>query len=340
MNAGADSEDQYEADLEEINSEDEEGSGEVLADVAAVNPEGAMTLAVDAEPAQFEGMVRENANIAGEGSFPTAQDASNQSSNQQMAGWLPNPAESPQLAALSGLYRFSSSDVLGWANGYGGAIKRAVASEGFFAHRGSCTRTDLDGGCISLDGPSFAVAMGGLVQPPAAAAAAAAAPMAIGKVGSNSAAASAVNLAEAHSLFKPLRLVITTWDKAGSPANTEPLAKLKAVATGYKLDVSSCAAHGQPFTVFRFDGYLAFRSTGQTKAVRKFLWTKREPVLANPNSVQELSGRCVAAKQSCRRATFVQAEGLSVGVKEFGPFGANGSTYFVCVSGAVPAYTH
>jgi hypothetical protein len=202
--------------------------------------------------------------------------------------------------------------------------------------------TDKDGGCISLDSPSYAVAMGGLVQPPAAAAAAAAAaaPVPKGKAGSKPPLASAVNLAAAHSLFKPLRLVITAWSMAGSPANTEPLVKHKAVATGYKLDVSGCAAKGQPFTVFRFDGYLAFRSTGQTKSVRKFLWAKKEPVLGNPKSVQELSGRCAAAKQACRRATFVQAEGLSVGEKEFGPFGAYGSTYFVCVSGAVPAYTH
>jgi hypothetical protein len=38
-----------------------------------------------------------------------------------------------------------------------------------------------------------------------------------------------------------------------------------------------------------------------------------------------------------RPATFVQAEGLSVGVRAFGPFRAYGSTYFVCVSQAVPA---
>jgi hypothetical protein len=142
--------------------------------------------------------------------------------------------------------------------------------------------------------------------------------------------AGSFSLAEPHSLFKPLRLTVTAWSAGNAVASHEPLPRHRASATGYMLDVSGCAATGQPFTVFRFDGYLAFRSTGRRSANGK-------AVLANPGSVQELNARCVASKKGCRRATFVQAEGLRVGVREFGPFSANGSTYFVCVSEAVPA---
>jgi hypothetical protein len=142
------------------------------------------------------------------------------------------------------------------------------------------------------------------------------------------------SMAAPHTLFKPLRLVITAWSKGSYPAAAEPLSRLRASATGYQLDVSGCAPQGQPFTVFRFDGHRAFRSTGQVKTERRYLVLRQKtPVLENPKSVQELSARCTGAKQACRRATFVQSEGLVVGVKEFGAFSAYSATYFVCVSG-------
>jgi hypothetical protein len=264
-------------------------------------------------------------------------------STPHATGWLPTQALNP---GLTGLYSFSASDVFAWANGYGTEIKRGVSESGFFADRATCRMSDVEGGCISTDSPSYAVAMGGLVQPsiskpPAAAAAAvvstpphasdsAAAAAAVTAQDSAVPVAGSLSLAEPHSLFKPLRLTVTAWSTGRVAASREPLPRHRASATGYMLDVSGCAATGQPFTVFRFEGYLSFRSTGRRSA-------DGQAVLENPGSVQELNARCVASKTACRRATFVQAEGLSVGVKDFGPFSAYGSTYFVCVSGAVPA---
>jgi hypothetical protein len=137
-----------------------------------------------------------------------------------------------------------------------------------------------------------------------------------------------VSLAAAHTLFRPLRLTITAWSKVGWSANAEPYPKFRASAVAYDLDVSGCAPQGHPFTLFRFDGILAFRSTGAKD-------DSGRAVLANPGSVQELSARCVASQGACRYVTFVQSEALKVGAKEFGPFKAYGATYFVCVEGAV-----
>jgi hypothetical protein len=303
-------------------------------------------------------------------------------------GWLPPPTQNPALQALDGLYAFSGADMFTWTNDYGQEITKAVGTAGLVADRSSCRMSDIAGGCISRDSPSYAVAMGGLVQPAAvedtgaaagttaagtAAAGTAAAlmtPVAVdamnavaGAVGAGAAApigtaaaaeaaggfkaeqgASAavsglptlqtdqmlpdVSLAPADTLFRPLRLTVVAWSKVGWSANAEPYPKFRASAVAYDLDVSRCAAKGTPFTLFRFDGISAFRSTGAKDSLGR-------AVLANPSSVQELGARCMASKAACRWDTFVQAESLKVGAKDFGPFRAYGATYFVCVAGAV-----
>lgn len=244
----------------------------------------------------------------------------------QSTGWLPRPDEVPSLMRLPGLYSFNAADVLLWCNSYGSEIKRAMGTAGFFASRSNCPYTETAGGCISTDSPSYAVAMGGLVQPPAAVSAGSAAT-------THSEAKQGLSLSAAGSVFKPLRLSITAWSRPEVPANSEPLTQYKATATAYKLDVSQCAPDGQPLTVFRFDSYLAFRSKASSRAQLSHAGTDSID-LANPSSVEELVARCAASK-ACRRATFVQSSSLSVGSSQFGPFAANGSTYFVCVTGAV-----
>jgi len=246
----------------------------------------------------------------------------------QSTGWLPSPDKVPNLTRLPGLYSFNAADVLLWCNSYGSEMKRAMGTAGFFASRSKCPYTETAGGCISTDSPSYAVAMGGLVQPAAAVSAGSTA-----ATHSASEANQGLSLPAAASMLKPLRLSTTAWSRPEVPANSEPLPQYKAAATAYQLDVSRCAPDGQPLTVFRFDSYLAFRSTASSRATAPRAGTDSVD-LANPSTVEELVARCTASK-AYRRATFVQSSSLSVGSSQFGPFAANGSTYFVCVTGAV-----
>lgn len=253
----------------------------------------------------------------------------------------------------------SASDILVWTTNYGDEIQRPIGNPGFFGSRDSCEFEDWEGGCISSDSATYAVAMGGLQHSPAAPDGATEQPPAAGRAamwlpdgtfddaaggtaatarGAFAAAtAAATAAAAAANTTQPpwgrIKLTITAWSNPRVPANAEPHPKLRANATAYILDVSGCAARGELFTVFRFDGILPFRSTRTAAAAAAD--PQEQPVLANPASVQELVARCNSSNTACQSVSFEQGEVQVLGADKFGPIPAYGVTYFVCVKGQV-----
>lgn len=201
---------------------------------------------------------------------------------------------------------YSGADVMHWSAHFPTSsmvpTTRAMNATNLFVPVGGCTYTAPQGGCFPAGIENYALVVRGLLGLPVA-------------------------------IRSPV-LNITGWSN-GVAYYKEPTAASGATAL-YTLNVAGCAAAGQAFSVYRFNGIQAFRPG--TASWSGSGWSQTLVYTGtNPASLTALNTRCTAAGANCVKKSFTMAAAPApLTQADMGAFPSNGVTYFVCAAEAAP----